>query len=103
MSVESHKMRVLTSLGMCNAARTEARPVNVLGAWQWSAPCGERARWKLSGVGANVGSDLGTQPCGHDAATAINKAATERDAEVTSGVCRRDTLIDGVKPRIERT
>ncbi len=65
-------------------------------------PCGERARWKLSGIGTNVGSDLDTQPCGHDAATVVGKAATERHAEVASGVCPRDTLIDGVEPRIER-
>ena len=65
-------------------------------------PRGERARWKLSGNGANVGSDLDTEPCGHAAATVVGKAATERHAEVASGVCTRDTLIDGVVPRIER-
>ena len=41
VSVESHRRRVLTSLGMCNAALTEARPVSLMGSLPRLAPPGK--------------------------------------------------------------
>ena len=63
---------------------------------------GARASEELCGIGTDVGSNLAAQPRGHDAATVIGEAATERNAQVACGVCPHDTLIDGAEPRIER-